>query len=328
MSVLVVMAHYDSARVLRRHTLSTLENYAGAADRVVVVSTSGVRDDDRERLPPNVEFVTRPNFGYDFFSYKWGLDIVGDYARYERIVIANDTFVGPMVPLATVIESNQAAEYDLMGMTWSKNLGGHAQSFFVTVNNSVARSSGFQRFWRDMVPISERRAVILKHEVGFTAAVVSSGFTAGGYLQPTPREEDLARTRLRHQSSVRLVRGRHDKVIRDMPSLVPEPRTYNPAIALADRVLVDARLPLLKFDTLRFDPYGLNARHLLNEAEAAYPEAMAGVRDFLRQTKTTYQYRPGEHNILSDPAVLKHGGLGYCMDGEFLEHRSLREIAT
>jgi rhamnosyltransferase len=324
MSLLVVMAHYDVDRVLRKHTLSSIENYAGEADRIVVVSTSGVRPDDVALLPPGVDFVTRPNYGYDFFSYKWGLDIVGDYASFDRIVITNDTFVGPIVPLSEVVGSDRAAEYDLMGMTWSENHGGHAQSFFVTVNGPVARSRGFRAFWRDMAPVSDRRAVIQKYEVGLTMAARDSGFRAGAYFLPTASEQALAIARFQNQFAVRLLEGTGGKVINDVRA-VPSQRLrwFNPAIALADRLMLNRRLPLLKFDTLRFDPYGLNAERLLREAEAAYPGEMAGVRSFLSETRSSYPYRLKEHNLLADHAMLERSGLGYCADSEFAHSGSL-----
>ncbi|MFT4230674.1 MAG: rhamnan synthesis F family protein [Microbacterium sp.] len=323
MSLLVVMAHFDVARTLRPHTLSALTNYADAADRVVVVSAAGVREQDLDLLPPRVELVVRSNYGYDFFSYKWGLDVVGDYAAYDRILLVNDTFIGPLVPAATILSSGQASAYDLMGATWSHNHGGHAQSFFVTVTGAVARSNAFQRFWRDMVPVSERKSVIMKYEVGMTAAVTDVGFAAGGYFQPTAKEEALAMERRRHQDAVRLVSGSGGRVVREVrPSSRHQLRGYNPAIALADRALLDARLPVIKFDTLRFDPYGLDAATLLREAEVCFPEHLDGVRDFLRATRPNYPFRAREHNALTDLPALERAGLGYCLDEEYLADRA------
>lgn len=318
MSVLVVMAHFDVARTLRKHTAASIANYAACADRVMVVSTSGIGDEDLESLPANVDFVTRANYGYDFFSYKWALDLVGDYAAYDRLVIVNDTFVGPVVALDEILDSEQAAKNDLMGMTWSVNHGGHAQSFFVTVTSAVSRSNSFQRFWRDMEPVSDRRSVILQYEVGLTMSATESGFTAGGYLEPTAEEEELARERRRHQDLVRIIPGSGGKVVSDVrPATIERLRAYNPAIALADRILTARRLPLLKFDTLRFDPYGLGAQRLLREAEDALPEHLDGVREFLRSTRASYSFRPREHNRLSDPIAMARTGVGYCTDAAF-----------
>jgi rhamnosyltransferase len=317
--MLVVMAHFDVDRTLRAHTRRALENYAWAADRVVVVSTSGIQDRATEGLPANVEIVTRGNFGYDFYSYKWGLDVVGDYPDYDRILIANDSFVGPTVPVEAIVESAQCQSVDMMGMTLSQSHGTHTQSFFFTVNQRVARSNAFRRFWKDMVPVSDRTKVIASYEVGLSQAVLGAGFTVGGYLQPSTAEETLARRRFEHQSQVRLhidltetLVG--EKHVWDDAQL----NRYNPVVALADRVLLGDRLPLLKFDTLRFDPYELGAPRLLAACERLLPEQFDGVRAFLRETRALYPFRRGENNILASERSLRETGRGYLMDEAFM----------
>ena len=128
----------------------------------------------------------------------------------------------------------------------------------------------------------------------------------------------LAQERRRHQDNVRLVPKSGGKVLRETKPATPQQiRAYNPAIALADRFLLDEQLPLLKFDTLRFDPYGLGAANLLRKAEQAMPQVMSGVRDFLHDTRQDYAFRAREHNGLSDFAALRRDGLGYCMDAAF-----------
>ena len=64
--------------------------------------------------------------------------------------------------------------------------------------------------------------------------------------------------------------------------------------ALADRALDDARLPVVKLDTLRFDPYMLGSASLLDRCEQRYPAAFAGVREHLARTARAYAPRPGE----------------------------------
>jgi len=320
-TVLVVMAHYDVDRVLRDHTLRSVAAYAAAADRTVLVSTSGLDEASLARLPEKVELVTRPNYGYDFFSYKWGLDHVVDYPDYDRILIVNDSFIGPTVPVETIIGSENARSVDLMGMTLSPNHGSHAQSFFFTVGSRLARSHAFRSFWQDMVPVSDRSQVIMRYEVGLSRMVQEAGFTVGGYLRPTEHEEQLARRRMLHFGRVRLHNRRIDEVVSEVFWADDRPRRYNPAVALADRVLVDDRLPLVKFDTLRYDPYELGADVLLRQCETAMPETFDGVRDFLRSTRLRYPFREGETNIVTSPRALREARLGYCMDDAFLAGR-------
>lgn len=317
-SVLVVMAHFDVDARLRAHTLRSIENYAGYAERVVIVSTSGADAESIATLPKNVEFLTRDNFGYDFFSYKWGLDVVSDYADFSRVLIVNDSFVGPTVAIGDILESPQAEQSDLMGMTLSASHGEHAQSFFFTVNQQVAKSRAFRAFWKDMVPVSDRTKVISGYEVGLSKAIRQAGFRVGSYLRPTADEVDLARRRFRHQSQVRLDLRRPDKLVGEVHVWDDaQLAKFNPAVALADRILMNDRLPLMKFDTLRYDPYELGAPDLLRMCEAAIPEQFAGVAQFLRETRLRYPFRKGETNIPVTSRQLRDLRIGYCMDEFF-----------
>lgn len=319
LSALVVMAHYDVDRVLRAHTQRTIATFAADADQVVVVSTSGADEDSLAQLPENVRFVTRPNVGYDFYSYKWGLDLVPDHPDFDQIVVANDSFIGPSVPLRRILTSPQAATYDLMGMTWSLSHGAHAQSFFFVVGRQVARSRGFRSFWKDMEPVSDRTRVIRAYEVGLSRAVREAGFSLGGYFEPSEEEFELSRRRFRHHSDVRLHITHREKFLSELTDWSADQTLYfNPAAAMADRFLLEDRLPLLKFDTLRFDPYELGVDRLLTAAEEQKPEVMRGVRAFLEETRHRYPYRAGENNIVVSERSLRDSGLGYCLDEAFL----------
>lgn len=312
------MAHYDVDRTLRPHTERTIRTYAADADRVVVVSTSGVNEQELEGLPSNVHFTTRPNFGYDFYSYKWGLDLVPDYPDFDTLVVSNDSFIGPSVPLRDVVESEPASRYDFMGMTWSLSHGAHAQSFFFVAGHNLIRSAGFRAFWKNMEPVSDRMKVIQAYEIGLTRAVREAGFASGGYFEPTPEEFDLARRRFRHHADVRLHVKHKDSFLSELTDWTgDQTKNFNPAAAWADRFLLDDRLPLLKFDTLRYDPYELGAERLLREAEKQKPTLMEGVREFLNATRDRYAFRPGENNVVVSDRERERSGLGYCMDEAF-----------
>ncbi|MBG6083551.1 rhamnan synthesis F family protein [Zhihengliuella flava] len=314
MSLLVVMAHFDFERRLREHTLRTLEALSADSDRVVVVSTSGLREQDLARLPPRVEFIARANYGYDFYSYKWALDAVGNFGDFDRLVICNDSFVGPLVPLRDVVDSTQARSCDLMGMTYSHHHGGHVQSFFMSVNSHVARSRAFRRFWQDMEPVTNRMDVIHKYEIGFSRAIENAGFTLGSYFQPSEEEEVLAQDRYLWFREHRIDATYPDKVLAELHPFVPGSKPWNPAVAYADRVLDNNRLPLLKFDTLRFDPYELGSRRLLTACEERKPEAFRGVSSFLEATKSRYPFRRGEVNRPASEEKQQSQAVGYLLD--------------
>lgn len=95
--MLVIMAHFDYDATLRAHTERTIRAYASVAEKVVIVTTSGMSDEAVAGLPANVEVLVRGNFGYDFFSYKWGIDSVDDIGDFDRVLVTNDSYIGPVI---------------------------------------------------------------------------------------------------------------------------------------------------------------------------------------------------------------------------------------
>lgn len=313
MSLLVVMAHYDVGGVLRAHTLRSIMNYAAAADRMILVSTSGIRDSDIDSIPGEVEYLQRSNFGYDFFSYKWGLDYVGDYQDFDRVLVVNDSFIGPVVPVMDILDHENTRSVDFAGLTLSQSHHPHVQSFFFVFGGAVSKSKGFRTFWKDMVPVSERMRVIHEYEVGLTKAVIGSGFKVGSHFRPSVEEQDLARRRWKWFLQHRLSLKHPGKTMLEVTPAQADLDVWNPVVNFADRILGTSRLPILKFDALRYDPYELGAERLLSLCEAQFPQDMAGVREFLEGTSKEYPFRPGEINLKSSDDEKRLAAVGYGM---------------
>lgn len=306
---LVVMAHYDASGEVSPHALHSMEAWEGAADRLLVVSTAALQPAARDAIAKRAELIQRANYGYDFYSWKVGLDDAGNLDAYDEIVICNDSYVGPFVPYRDILAAMRERPVDFWGLTQSRRRSPHVQSFFVTFRPWVVRSKAFRGFWRAMVPVSDRFEVITRYELGLSGTLLDAGFRMGSYFTETPADRRLAR--LRHLWWARHVLAqmpphRRRRALRRIPF---EP--WNPMAALADRALDGARLPVVKIDTLRYDPYWLGAGRLLADLERAYPEQLAGVRDYLDRTRAAYPPRryesPGP--VVLPPAVRRV--LGY-----------------
>lgn len=310
MRTLVVMAHYDASGQVADHVLYQLDAWNEVAERVLLVSTADLTDPlVVEQVEKRAELVRRPNYGYDFFSYKTGLDAAGDLTRYDLVVICNDSYVGPLVPFSKILATMAARPLDFWGLTYSARRGLHVQSFFVAFTPWVVRSQTFQTFWRTMTPVSDRFEVIKRYELGMSSTLRKAGFCDGGYFEEAAADRRLAR--LRHfwwaaHTVRRLPQPRRDAWLR----LPAEP--WNPAACLADKALEGARLPVVKIDTLRYDPYGLGSERLLTRCEQRYPEAFAGVREYLRRTSELYPARPGENDGPTVPPLPVRRAIGYA----------------
>lgn len=295
------MATFDPEGSLGPHVRRQVEAMTGAFDDIVVVSTSQLTEKSRRWLEPRVRLVDRANFGYDFFSYKVGLDMAGDLTRFDEVVICNDSYV-PLLPYDQVLERMSGREVDFWGLTESRQNAPHLQSFFVAFRPWVVQSRSFGRFWSHMKPISWRQRVINQYELGLTAALEEAGFRWNAYFEPTEAEGRLAQRRMSWYASrlQRLPRNRAGLADWDKARRAP----WNPTIGLADAALADARLPFVKLATLRYDPYGLNAEKLLALSEQRWPDAFDGVRAYLQRTRRFYPTRPGS-DLGPVPPVLR-----------------------
>ena len=286
------MAHFDVDGEIAPHARRHVEALREVAIRLVVVTTSQLTDEARDWLAARGELIERANLGYDFMSYKAGLEHAGDLSRYDEVVLCNDSFVGPLVSYQDVFAAMEDRRTDFWGMTRSDRIDRHLQSYFLVFRQSVVSSVVFRRFWDEMVPLPKRRLVIRKYEVGLTRRLREAGFALASYFEENGADRCTARRRVVWWAVLRNGGGLRALGTRRFWSHAREP--WNPVAALADRALGSARLPLVKIDTLRFDPMGLGARRLLALCETEYPAAFEGVREFLARTRSRYPYRRGE----------------------------------
>jgi hypothetical protein len=285
------MAHYDHRGGVGPHVRRQVESISAAVDRLLVVSTADLSEESRSWFRDRAELVERPNYGYDFTSYQVGLDRAGDLSAYDEVVVCNDTYV-PVTPYAEIFATMEAEPVDFWGLTLTDRVAPHVQSFFVAFRRWVVGSQTYRRFWSGLDPLSKRQQVIMRHEVGLSLELHGAGFRSGAYFQETEADRRIARRRVQWWAAHRSSTARLREGLDTWREWAKEP--WNPAAALADRVLDDGRLPFVKLDTLRFDPYGLGADKLLAYCEERWPDAFDGLREFLDETSHFYPGRPWE----------------------------------
>lgn len=284
-STLAVFAHFDPGGAVAPHVERYLAALREATDRVVIVSTAALDDAARATLSAYGELVERENVGYDFYSWKTGLDHAGDWAAFDRVLICNDSVVGPMRPFAEILGKGAPKDVDFWGMTSSNEISPHVQSWFVVFERPVIASGLLHAFWRAMEPVSSRYVVIRRYEVGLSRLLLAGGLRMGSYLKVTPRTALTAE--LRHRLALERVPAQQRPQRPGIRRSLREP-TWNPTYVLWDAVF-DGRLPFVKLEVLRDDPYEIGKEKALARLEEAYPAQLAGVREYLDRTREDFR---------------------------------------
>jgi rhamnosyltransferase len=278
-----VFAHFDPDGLVAPHVTRHLEALSTVCDRITVVSTAALTPEGRRTLREHGELLERPNEGYDFGSWQAGVLDSVHWARPPRLIIANDSTVGPLRPLARMLDEMSDTDADVWGAALSEEYGTHLQSFFLVCDPRVVGGPYFRAFWESIQPLDRRWFVIHRYELGLSRMLLAAGYRLRGYFTPSPDERVLCDAR-RAEAQAAL-----DPPRRRRMGSVDEVRVgSNPMLGLWDRALPEGRLPFVKLEFLRDDPYHLGAEQAVARCETAFPKHFDGVREYLARTREAY----------------------------------------
>jgi lipopolysaccharide biosynthesis protein len=278
----LVYAHHDRDGVFDPHVVEALRRYRPLIDHVTVVSTTA------QQLPvamrPVVDrFLARDNIGYDFSSWRAGLEALGQPDRFDEIVCANDSVYGPLFDLEPAFTDARVAASDLWGMCLSeqgtKRRGRvacpHVQSWWFTMRKPLLASRAFSAFWNGVVPLATKDDIVDRYEIGMSEHFARAGFRIAS-LYDAGRAGPVTWRELRpHLSLWQPTRSRrHIRKARQMP--------HNPSELVWKRLLA-AGVPFIKVGLFRVNHYGLDLEHVLAGLEADTPYDVGLIRAHLQR---------------------------------------------
>lgn len=186
---LLIYVVYDRRGDVERYIPYALEHLRAHCDRILVVVNGLLTDEGRAMLEPvSDEILVRENRGYDIWGYKAGLDAMGDdLAQFDEVILANDTWFGPIGDFAPIFERMDARPLHFWGMTDHMRvepnpfnddayLAYHLQSYWMSVRRDLFTSDEWVAYWRDLPALETYSDAVSKHEAVFTERFVEHGF--------------------------------------------------------------------------------------------------------------------------------------------------------
>jgi hypothetical protein len=173
-----LFTHFDRRERLADHVIVYLRELHSLGFSVVFVSNSGsLQSDSLTKLQAYCRAViVRHNVGYDFGAIREVLDLLELPRREtERLLIANDSVYGPLLPIADMMARVDFDMADFWGTTESWQYRYHLQSYFLLAGRKAMNSPAWRTFWQGVRQVSSKRWVISRYEVGLTQKLLGAG---------------------------------------------------------------------------------------------------------------------------------------------------------
>ena len=179
----IIFVHYDRDNLVDDYVYFYLKELQKNASHLIFISTAKLSENEIKHLSRYCsEVIVRENIGYDFMSYKTGLESF-NYQDYDEVVICNDSVYGPLYPLKNLFEAMENDECDFWGITDNTDISYHLQSYFLVFKKSVIQSDTFKSFWEQVKVLHNKNNIIEKYEVGLTTHLQKNGFKSAVYAK-------------------------------------------------------------------------------------------------------------------------------------------------
>jgi lipopolysaccharide biosynthesis protein len=182
-----IVTHYSRSPVLSRSLITLITELRAHGYEVVMSSAceaDAALDWRGAEVQSTTTIVRKPNVGYDFGSAAVALDLFPQLAMSRRVLVVNDSNVGPFRALDEVIDNFEGSGTDAWALTSSGQHGYHLQSFFLGFSSGVLREPTLRGFWREIRHVDRKDSIVKRYEVGLSALLEEEGFSVRSMFSP------------------------------------------------------------------------------------------------------------------------------------------------
>jgi rhamnosyltransferase len=280
----IVIAHFHAGGLVQADLRILVQALLALPARVVFVSTSA-SPKALSTLPLGVHSISRANVGYDFESYRVGIAALGDLAALDDLVLMNSSIVCiDARKLCDRFFGAPRGGADLFALTQSRECIPHLQSFLVAFSRRAIASEAFDAWWRAVVPLNDRDAVIARYELGMSAHFARHGFRLAAAFRPTPAQKMRALFRRMEETGEVPPIAENGTATLDLNAA----DVLNPTHFLWDAIL--AEFGVIKAELLKRNPHAMDL-HLVHDLM----RHDAGLRHLVREVLAEAPARPRRH---------------------------------
>jgi len=175
-----VVAHWDPDGVIAPYVVHMCRCFKSMGWRVVIASHAALKqfEETPDGLVDAALYRTCP--GYDFTSWKAALHCFPSLLRCNELILCNDSVFGGIGSYAPMHDAMRRVDCDFWGVTASREIMPHIQSYYSVFRRAALQHRAFTRFF-DAVPFSDDRDQAISFEVRLTLWLNLHGLKPGVY---------------------------------------------------------------------------------------------------------------------------------------------------
>ncbi|WRS30226.1 glycoside hydrolase family 99-like domain-containing protein [Actinomycetaceae bacterium MB13-C1-2] len=174
-----IISSWTATAQMSRSLSAYLEALEDIGFTSLVVNTSDVEGalEWPYGIPDSTVVLRRCNVGYDFGSWGAVLSQFQEIRSLPRVLITNDSMVGPFEPLTAIDNAISDSSADVFALTESYQIEHHFQSFFVLFRNGVLAEEPWVRFFESVRQERSKENIIQVYEFGLMRTCELYGYS-------------------------------------------------------------------------------------------------------------------------------------------------------
>ena len=252
----IIFVHFDKDNLVDDYVYYYLNVLKEHSSYLLFVTTSILLEEDKDKLSHYCsDIIIRENVGYDFMSYKTGLNSF-DYTQYDELLLCNDSVYGPFYPLDEMFTTMQVKSCDFWGITDNTDISYHLQSYFLLFKKSLFTHNSFKDFWEAVVVLESKDEIIEKYEVGLTKFFVNHKFTPDSYIQFIPTFTQKIFIFMKKLTPHKVLTKVYSLLTGNYP--LQRVGKINATLHFWKELILTTRMPFIKIMMLRDNPNNMN----------------------------------------------------------------------
>lgn len=174
MKRLCIVSVYDKDGIADDYLFYLIDELRNNMDKLEVVINGYMKPEYKKRIENKADVVwTRKNSGFDAGAYKYALNQTGadEIGQYDELVLCNDTFYGPFIPLKDILITMEKHKVDFWGLDFTRNnIVNFMHSYFLVFQEKLLKNNVVYRYFQENINEDE-------NDVTYVYAAFETGLT-------------------------------------------------------------------------------------------------------------------------------------------------------